>query len=299
LPFEENFDLLVFKNTMHHLAESEQEEFIKKLVESSKQTIIVDIEDPNQSNFLTKLWHWYYIHILKDQGENFLTFDKFQKTIEGNAKGKETNFGIINTLKGKYFYASILKKTKSEEVEIKIKATEAEIKNALDKLNELKADFRSEEKEEDIYFTAPHRDFIKTKECLRIREKNNFLELTYKGPTTKPMEDKKQFWKSEINIPLGDSKEDIITLLKNIGFTEVAKVIKKRQKFLVGNQEISFDKIENLGWFVEIENVAENERERWRALEENKKFLKKLGLSKKKVIDEPYRDLVIKNRNKI
>jgi len=296
LPFKKIFDLLIFKNTLHHIPESEQEEFIKNLVNLSKQTIVVDIEDPAQSNFLTKLWHWYYVHILKDQGENFLTFDKFQKIIKDNVKDGEINFGIISTLKGKYFYASVLKKIKSEEVEIKVSATEAEIKTALNKLNELKADFKSEEEEEDIYFTTPHRDFIKTRECLRIREKNNFLELTYKGPTTKPMEDKKQFWKSEINIPLKSNKEEMRMLLENIGFTEVAKVTKKRQKFLIGNQEISFDKIENLGWFVEIENTAENKEERQKALEENIKLLKELGLNEKDVVDEPYRDLVIKNR---
>ena len=296
LPFEETFDLLIFKNTLHHIPESEQKEFIKKLADSSRQTIIVDIEDPSQSNLLTKIWHWYYAHVLRDQGEYFLTFNKFKGIIKENIEGKKINFGIINTLKGKYFYASIIKKEPGEEVEIKVRANNLEIENTLNKLKELGADFKEEESEKDVYFTAPHRDFIKTKECLRIREKNEFLELTYKGPTTELMKNKKQFWKSEINIALNSSREEIIMLLENLGFTEVAEVTKKRKKFYLGNQEISLDKIENLGWFVEIENIARNEGERKKALKENIKLLKELGLNEGNVVSEPYRDLVIKNK---
>jgi len=295
LPFKETFDLLIFKNTLHHIPRSEQENFIKELINLSKQLIIIDIEDPAQSNFLTKLWHWYYIHILKDQGEYFLTFKTFKEIIEKNAKDRKLDFGIINTIKGKYFYASILKNNEMiEEVEIKIKIDELEMKNAVKKLKKMGADFKEEIKEKDIYFTSQQRDFIKTKECLRIRKKNDFCELTYKGPTTDSMKKKKQFWKPEININLNSNEKEIKKLLNCLGFIEVAKVDKKRKKFVLGKQEIVFDEVKGAGWFVEIENAANNSKERKRALKENIQLLKELGLNEKNIVNEPYRDLILK-----
>lgn len=296
LPFKETFDLVIFKNTLHHIPDSEQENFIKELINSSKQLIIIDIEDPAQSNFLTKLWHWYYVHILNDQGKYFLTFKTFKKIIEKNAGDRKLDFGITNTVKGKYFYASILKSDEVEEVEIKIKIDELEMENAIKKLKTMGANFVEEIREKDIYFTALHRDFIKTKECLRIRERNDFSELTYKGPTTELMENKRQFWKPEINLNFNSNAEEIKKLLECLGFIEVAKVDKKRKKFTLGKQEIVFDKIENLGYFVEIENTAQNSKEREKALKENMKLLKELGLSEGNIVSEPYRDLVLKTK---
>lgn len=294
LPFKYIFDLVIFKNTLHHIHDSEQENLIQELINLSKQLIIVDIEDPAQSNFLTKLWHWYYVHILNDQGEHFLTFKTFKKIIEKNARDRKLDFGIINTIKGKYFYTSILKSDEIEEVEMKIKIDELEMENAINKLKKMGANFKEEIREKDIYFTAPHRDFIKTKECLRIRARNDFSELTYKGSTTELMENKRQFWKSEININCNSNAEEIKKLLERLGFTEVAKVDKKRKKFILGKQEIVFDKIENLGYFVEIENTAQNSKERERALKENIKLSKELGLNESNIVSEPYRDLVLK-----
>lgn len=298
LPFKTTFDLLIFKNTLHHIPAAEQENFIKKLINSAKQTIIIDIEDPGQSDFITKLWHWYYVRILKDQGESFLNFKTFKEIMEKNAQGRKIDFGTIETIKGRYFYAAVSENNeKAEEVEIKIKITEAEMKKAVKKLKEMGADFKEEIKEKDIYFTCRERDFIKTKECLRIRKKNDCLELTYKGPTTGQMKKKKQFWKPEINLNLNSKEEEEARKMLNcLGFSEVAEVDKNRKKFILGKQEISFDNVKGIGWFVEIENTAQNAAERKKALKENIGLLKKLGLKEKNIVNEPYRDLVIKKR---
>jgi len=187
-----------------------------------------------------------------------------------------------------------------KEIEIKIQITKIQANHIRKILLDLGATKRSFVKEVDIYFTSLFRDFIKTRECLRIREKNNkLLELTYKGKTTKLMKKEKQFWKTEINIPIKySSKKDILIFLKLLDFKIVAKVIKDREKFILNNQEITIDKIKGVGWFLEIENTAKNNEEEKEAIKENLDLLVKLKLSKAKIVEEPYRDLVMKVQNK-
>jgi adenylate cyclase class 2 len=295
LPFRRKFDLAIFKNTFHHIPFNLQAGLVKKLSSLSRQFIIIDIEDPTRSSFFAKIWNWYYIHFLGDQGESFLTFEKFKETIKNNIANKEIVFGIVNTIKGKYFYASSSENKKKEEVEIKVRMDQSSASGVRKKLLKLGALLKEKAEERDIYFTSPHRDFIKTKECLRIRQKGGCLELTYKGPTTKLMEDKKQFWKNEVNIPLLSTKEDAENFLESLDFEKVVEVVKDREKFVLGRQEIAIDNIENGGWFLEVEIMAEGKEERESALEENMSLLKKIGLSEKDIAVEPYRDIVLKS----
>lgn len=293
LPFVKKFDLIIFKNTLHHIPSSEQINLIKKLSTLSKQLIIVDIENPSKSNFLSKIWHWYYVHFLGDKGGNFLTIKEFKEIIKKNIKNKKLNFGIINTIKGKYFFTSLSEIPQGEEVEIKAKIEQSQIKSIRKTLLALGAIFKEKIKENDIYFTAPYCDFIKTKECLRIRERDGHLELTYKGPTTKEMNDKKQFWKQEINIPIGSSKKDVQILLESLGFKKVVEVAKERESFILDNQEIEIDYVKNAGWFVEIEAIINNPKKRQGALDKNIVLLRKIGVDDKNIVEKPYRDIVL------
>lgn len=296
LPFIKKFDLVIFKNTLHHTPSNEQADLIKKISNLSKQLIIIDIENPNKLNILAKLWNWYYIHFLGDQGSSFLTFQEFKKIIEENIKNKVITFSTINTIKGRYFYASLLGVPQGEEVEIKVKIKPSQVDSVRKKILALGATLKEKIEERDVYFTAPHRDFIKTKECLRIRDRDGYLELTYKGPTTKTMAKEKQFWKSEINIPLQSSKKEAEMLLESLNFAKVSEVVKKRERFVLVKQEITLDEVENLGWFLEIENTITDEKERQNALDGNVNLLKKLELDEKDIITHPYRDLVPKGK---
>ena len=53
---------------------------LKTLKQLGKRIIILDIEDPKRS-LLASLWNNYYVHILKDQGGLFMSFDQFQDLI--------------------------------------------------------------------------------------------------------------------------------------------------------------------------------------------------------------------------
>ena len=182
----------------------------------------------------------------------------------------------------------------NKETEIKAKVPSSKIEALRERIIELGAVPKNKVRQTDIYFTAPHKDFLKSKECLRIRKENDHREITYKGPSNKFMEKRAQFWKKEINVPLSCSVKEIQDLLRSLGFKEVTRVIKQREILSLGKNIITLDKVKSLGWFIEIERSVSTKRDQKKAIQENLGLLKKLGLAKKDVIPEPYRDLVIK-----
>jgi len=299
-PLKERFDLVIFKNALHHIPKTRQENLIRNLIGMSKQLIIVDVNNPAQSSFVSKLWHWYYIYFLGDQGENFSTLDELRNKIEEltGTENKKINSGIIRTIKGDYFYISFNNILQGEEVELKIKLKNQEVDDIKKKLIKLGAVLLAKKQESDIYFTAPHRDFIKTKECLRIRETEEYLELTYKGLTTPEMLEKRQFWKPEVNITINkDNKEKIISLFKLLNFKKVVEVNKEREVYILDSYTVNIDNIRGAGYFLEIEQIARDEKERNKALETNVGLLNKLGLSEQDIIDKPYRDIMLEKNN--
>jgi adenylate cyclase class 2 len=112
----------------------------------------------------------------------------------------------------------------------------------------------------DLYFTHPARDFASTDEALRIRRSGGSSWITYKGPkidaTTKT--------RREIDLALPEGAEARaawIALIEALGFRPIAEVSKQRRKALVeweGRQiEVSLDRVENVGTFVELELVTD------------------------------------------
>jgi adenylate cyclase class 2 len=113
--------------------------------------------------------------------------------------------------------------------------------------------------EVDLYFNHPARDFAQTDEALRLRRIGPVNRITYKGPkldaTTKTRE--------ELDLPLADGQaafEDFSALLGALGFVPVGEVRKERRKALVDWQgcrvEVSLDRVDRLGTFVELELVV-------------------------------------------
>lgn len=108
LPFHATFDVVVSKNTLHHLS-TDQEiiAFLEKIRQLGKTIIIVDIEDPHSTTWRSWLWNKYYIYFLGDQGDHFLDRIRFRKIIEMVFNGDYCHFGIIPTIKGDYLLAVI------------------------------------------------------------------------------------------------------------------------------------------------------------------------------------------------
>lgn len=108
LPYKIKFDLVIFKNTLHHIDKKYQKEVLGNLKKIAKQLIVVDIDDPQHTTFRAKLWNNYYIYLLGDRGDDFLNFNEFRKILDSEKfVGCRIKTGLINTIKGNYFYASI------------------------------------------------------------------------------------------------------------------------------------------------------------------------------------------------
>jgi adenylate cyclase class 2 len=127
----------------------------------------------------------------------------------------------------------------------------------------------------DEYFAHPCRDFASTDEALRIRLVGGRSFVTYKGPkidtTTKT--------RHELEFPLAEDDSDgsrFDQLLRVLGFTPVARVRKRRQRFEIDadDQQVegALDEVEGVGSFVELELQSDTAR-----LEPAKRTIAKLA----------------------
>jgi len=114
----------------------------------------------------------------------------------------------------------------------------------------------------DHYYAHPARDFAVTDEALRIRRTDRASFIAYKGPKV----DQTTKTRREIELPLAPDERHVAAmerLLEALGFTPVAEVCKHRRKAIIaweGRQiEVSLDDVVELGTFVELELVAEDE----------------------------------------
>ncbi len=159
------------------------------------------------------------------------------------------------------------------------------------KIKEIGAQFIKNKKEVDTYFNVSGRDSIKSKECLRVRKSNDFIEITYKG-ATHPDSNDAHFAKHELNL-LVKNESDAIEFLKLIGNEIVAVVEKDRDYYRFDVCNITVDSVKDVGIFVELEVMSHNDNDGLKKIEE---VAEKLGLSNKSLEMLPYRDLVMRSK---
>ncbi len=170
---------------------------------------------------------------------------------------------------------------------------EVEIKSPIDDPDEIRrrltgfgATFLSKAKQVDIYYNAPHRDFAKTDEALRIRVGED-VTLTYKGPKLDSLSKTRE----EICISLGDA-DQATAMLKALDFKEVATVVKVRETYRLNDLIISIDDVCDLGMFIEIESMSGADYRS--ALGRVFEMLNRLGLKKENTIRESYLELILR-----
>ena|SRR6056297_2606759 len=157
------------------------------------------------------------------------------------------------------------------------------------------------EAHEDIYFRHPCRDFRETDEALRIRYLNGQPLVTYKGPrelaeqVSQMVEQRGPAAnltanaavkvRRELEWPLGPSDprgESMQTLLVALGFSEVARVVKRREVLRVpfGGLQVTvvIDQVDSLGWYAEVEVLIEEDNERAAAVDVISRLADALGL---------------------
>ncbi|MBE0427255.1 MAG: class IV adenylate cyclase [Nitrospirae bacterium] len=178
-----------------------------------------------------------------------------------------------------------------KEIELKFKLTEEDKAALLSRLNELSAKHEGHKKEIDYYYARQGRDFMQTKECLRIRYTPDYTEITYKPATTEEMKEAQSFWKKEINLRIDGQLEQAREFLQGLGCIEFVKVAKERDTYKLNEVIIALDYIEGVRWFAELEIQDENEMNALAAL---KKCAQELNIKSESIVTEPYRDLCMK-----
>jgi adenylate cyclase, class 2 len=161
----------------------------------------------------------------------------------------------------------------SIEVELKFRVTDqASLAN---RLSQIGAVMNQQESHRDLYFRHPCRDFVQTREALRIRRvtitragSTSLLEpahesrVTYKGPHL-PGGIKARH---ELEWPLNPSDPDgeqLQELLIRLGFEPVTTVVKQRQSLSLTREgreiTVALDEVEQVGSYVEVEVLATGE----------------------------------------
>lgn len=147
----------------------------------------------------------------------------------------------------------------SFEVEVKFRL-EAGPDSVRETLKQLGATASEPIVQADHYFNHPVRDFAETDEAFRIRSVGDQNWVTWKGPKV----DSKTKTRREIELPLGDgtqTAEQLSEVLQILDFRSVTVVRKTRTPHeLRWNDrefEIALDEVNGLGWFLEVELIAE------------------------------------------
>ncbi len=112
LPFAEPFDVVLFKNTLHHICYPEEcSAVFASLKRLSKRLIIVDIENPKKSFLSARVFNKYYENWLGDGDDHIHKFhskDSFDKLIKlAFSEAEKIEFSYQRTIKGNYMIAVV------------------------------------------------------------------------------------------------------------------------------------------------------------------------------------------------
>lgn len=169
------------------------------------------------------------------------------------------------------------------EVEVKVAADNSAVE---ERLRELGAEPAGSRTQRDVYYSAPHRDFMETDEALRVRREDGDAYLTYKGQ--KRGDGTKSRREHEVGV---ESAETMERVLESLGFREYGVVEKHRTVYELQDYEVVLDDVMGLGEYVEIETEAREEdyeEARDGALE----LLTRLGLDPGESVQTSYLELL-------
>ncbi len=181
------------------------------------------------------------------------------------------------------------------EVEIKIPVSKKGFERVRESLRKT-TKFISASRDIDKYFNAPHRNFLEktpTEEFLRVRIKKDSSYFTYKhGYWNK---DKGHTHSDEYETRVENHKE-LEKMLSVLNFKNILQIDKKREVYQArGGFEVSFDKVKNLGYFIEIESLKDFGGKE-KTMEKLYEFARKLGLDPTKRDSSGYVTLMMKKK---
>lgn len=150
--------------------------------------------------------------------------------------------------------------------------------------------------EVDTYYSRPDVDFMQTVECLRVRRRGDFAEVTYKPPSTGATHSADGIIsKPETNVVLvgADQAAAADQLLEAIGMRLLARVEKRRIAYRHPDHAdvtVSIDTVVGVGVFVETEVMA---TDAVAAAELVERVEKELEVADCPTVELPYRDLAM------
>lgn len=154
--------------------------------------------------------------------------------------------------------------------------------------------------EVDTYYSRPDVDFMETVECLRVRQRDGFAEITYKPASDASTHSRDGvISKRETNVVLRGAEQaaDANHLLAAVGMVLLARVEKSRTVYRHprgASIVVAIDTVTDAGVFVETEVTAAHKDAAAVLVDE---IERQLGLTAYPVVNLPYRDLVIRRGN--
>lgn len=153
--------------------------------------------------------------------------------------------------------------------------------------------------EVDTYYSRPDRDFLTTVECLRVRQRDGFSEITYKPASTADTQGPTGIIaKRETNVILSapDQATAANALLDVLGMVWLCQVEKTRTSYRHPDNEtvtVAVDRVTGVGVFAETEVMADDPDVAAKLLEQVERHL---ALADCAVVSLPYRDLVLRRQ---
>jgi adenylate cyclase class 2 len=137
------------------------------------------------------------------------------------------------------------------EIELKLPLTNSKEVEAL--LNK-QADFQYESFQHDVYYNAPHRNFLENtdnvNEWLRVRLTEGKAQINYKDFQPHDTKVKTHCIEYEAGV---DSEDQLGKILEALNFVKLVDVKKTRKAWHYMDTEVSVDSVEGLGDYIEIE----------------------------------------------
>jgi len=148
-------------------------------------------------------------------------------------------------------------------LEIEQKFRVADPQAVIARLSALGARSGEQHVESDHYLNAPDRDFAQTGEAFRLRRIGERNFITFKG--RKEPGAVKIREEIELPLPSGDAMaQQYLRLFEQLGYRFVAIVRKQRHEWSLladgFDLMICLDSVDHLGWFCEVEILAEREQ---------------------------------------
>ncbi len=171
------------------------------------------------------------------------------------------------------------------EVEAKIKISNP--KELRDKISNITSSKKKEVKI-DYYYTLEKNKLKYPKKSLRVRKINHVYQINFKQKLSYI---KGIYAKDEREFEVTDIK-NFLNLIKDFGFRLWLIKEKYSESYEIKkNFHIELNNVKNLGWFIEIEYLADK-KEIGKARKEIQELIRKLSLEKEKIIKEGYTKLI-------